>query len=105
MLGFLPALTWRPACCLHPVSPHHQVEGKVGGTMEDTRLVEGIVIDKDFSHPQVRTDVSVTCILKHPSQPCAAQRPAGMLVCGATNWQAVPEVGSPLSGTWSHMDS
>jgi T-complex protein 1 subunit epsilon len=31
-----------------------QVEGKVGGAMEDTRLVEGIVIDKDFSHPQVR---------------------------------------------------
>jgi len=30
------------------------VEGKVGGTMEDTRLVEGIVIDKEFSHPQVR---------------------------------------------------
>lgn len=31
-----------------------QVEGKVGGKMEDTRLVEGIVIDKEFSHPQVR---------------------------------------------------
>ncbi|KAF6254930.1 chaperonin complex component [Scenedesmus sp. NREL 46B-D3] len=30
-----------------------KVEGKVGGAMEDTRLVEGIVIDKDFSHPQM----------------------------------------------------
>ncbi|KIZ07243.1 T-complex protein 1 subunit epsilon [Monoraphidium neglectum] len=30
-----------------------KVEGKVGGQMEDARLVEGIVIDKDFSHPQV----------------------------------------------------
>lgn len=30
-----------------------QVEGKVGGQMEDARLVEGIIIDKDFSHPQV----------------------------------------------------
>ena len=30
-----------------------KVEGKVGGVMEDTRLVEGIVIDKDFSHPQM----------------------------------------------------
>lgn len=27
--------------------------------MEDTRLVEGIVIDKDFSHPQVRRLVAV----------------------------------------------
>lgn len=54
-----------PAAPLHPPPtrnhpqppPHHpqmQVEGKVGGAMEDTRLVEGIVIDKDFSHPQVR---------------------------------------------------
>ncbi len=31
-----------------------QIEGKVGGKMEDARLVQGIVIDKDFSHPQVR---------------------------------------------------
>ena len=30
-----------------------KVEGKVGGQMEDARLVEGIVVDKDFSHPQV----------------------------------------------------
>lgn len=30
-----------------------KVEGKVGGKMEDARLVEGIVIDKDFSHPQM----------------------------------------------------
>ena len=30
------------------------MEGKVGGTMEDTRLVQGIVIDKEFSHPQVK---------------------------------------------------
>jgi T-complex protein 1 subunit epsilon len=30
-----------------------KVEGKVGGKMEDARLVEGLVIDKDFSHPQM----------------------------------------------------
>merc|ERR1712100_842112 len=30
-----------------------KVEGKVGGKLEDTRLVHGIVIDKDFSHPQM----------------------------------------------------
>lgn len=44
-----------------PTSCHMllQVEGKVGGTMEDTRLVEGIVIDKDFSHPQVSASATV----------------------------------------------
>ena len=30
-----------------------KVEGKVGGKMEDTILVKGVVVDKDFSHPQM----------------------------------------------------
>ena len=30
-----------------------KVESKVGGTLEDTTLVKGVVIDKDFSHPQM----------------------------------------------------
>jgi len=30
-----------------------KVEGKVGGKMEDSMLVKGVVVDKDFSHPQM----------------------------------------------------
>ncbi len=30
-----------------------KVEGKVGGKMEDSMLVQGVIIDKDFSHPQM----------------------------------------------------
>ena len=48
-----------------------QVEGKVGGKMEDTRLVEGIIIDKDFSHPQMPKelkDVKIA-ILTCPFEP------------------------------------
>ena len=30
-----------------------KVEGKVGGKLEDTVLVEGIVLDKEISHPQM----------------------------------------------------
>ena len=30
-----------------------KVEGKVGGKLEDTRLVRGVVVDKDFSHTQM----------------------------------------------------
>eukprot|EP00928_Gymnodinium_smaydae_P022781 TRINITY_DN1901_c0_g1_i1.p1 TRINITY_DN1901_c0_g1~~TRINITY_DN1901_c0_g1_i1.p1 ORF type:complete len:565 (-),score=153.79 TRINITY_DN1901_c0_g1_i1:107-1582(-) len=30
-----------------------KVEGKVGGKLEDTMLIRGIVVDKDFSHPQM----------------------------------------------------
>ena len=30
-----------------------KVQGKVGGKLEDTTLVRGVVIDKDMSHPQM----------------------------------------------------
>jgi len=30
-----------------------KVEGKVGGKLEDTQLITGIIVDKDFSHPQM----------------------------------------------------
>lgn len=30
-----------------------KVDGKVGAKTDDTRLVHGIVLDKDFSHPQM----------------------------------------------------
>lgn len=30
-----------------------KLDGKVGGRLEDTTLVQGIVLDKDFSHPQM----------------------------------------------------
>lgn len=30
-----------------------KIEGKVGGRLEDTVLVRGVVVDKDFSHPQM----------------------------------------------------
>lgn len=30
-----------------------KVEGKVGGRLEDTMLVQGVIVDKDFSHPQM----------------------------------------------------
>jgi len=30
-----------------------KVEGKVGGKLEDTQLIGGIIVDKDFSHPQM----------------------------------------------------
>lgn len=30
-----------------------KVQGKVGGRLEDTLLVKGVVVDKTFSHPQM----------------------------------------------------
>ena len=30
-----------------------KVEAKVGGKMEDSMLVKGVIVDKEFSHPQM----------------------------------------------------
>ena len=30
-----------------------KIQEKTGGSIEDTQLIEGILIDKDFSHPQM----------------------------------------------------
>lgn len=30
-----------------------KVTGKVGGKLEDTMLVKGVIVDKDMSHPQM----------------------------------------------------
>merc|ERR1719506_2396015 len=49
-----------------------KVEGKAGGTIGDSQLVNGIVIDKDFSHPQMPKEVRdpkiaiLTCAFEPP---------------------------------------
>lgn len=48
-----------------------KVEGKVGGRLEDTVLVRGVVVDKDFSHPQMpkRLEDVKLAILTCPFEP------------------------------------
>ena len=48
-----------------------KVDGKVGGKLEDTVLVSGIVVDKEFSHPQMPKEVNDAkiCILTCPFEP------------------------------------
>lgn len=48
-----------------------KVEGKVGGKLEDTMLVKGVVVDKDFSHPQMPKELKNVkmAILTCPFEP------------------------------------
>lgn len=48
-----------------------KVEGKPGGTIAETQLVHGIVVDKDFSHPQMPKEVkdAKIAILTCPFEP------------------------------------
>lgn len=41
-----------------------KMESKVGGQLEDTMLVKGVIVDKDFSHPQMPK------VSSFPSSPC-----------------------------------
>lgn len=48
-----------------------KVDGKVGGSLEDSLLVKGVVVDKDFSHPQMPDEVrdAKIAILTCPFEP------------------------------------
>lgn len=48
-----------------------QLEGKLGGQLEETELINGIVIDKDMSHPQMpkRIEDAKIAILTCPFEP------------------------------------
>lgn len=48
-----------------------KVEGKVGGKLEDTELIHGIIVDKDMSHPQMpkRIEDANIAILTCPFEP------------------------------------
>ncbi|ORZ20560.1 T-complex protein 1 subunit epsilon [Absidia repens] len=49
-----------------------KVDGKVGGSLQDTLLVQGVVVDKDMSHPQMPREVKdaklaiLTCAFEPP---------------------------------------
>jgi T-complex protein 1 subunit epsilon len=49
-----------------------KVDGKVGGSLADTQLIKGVLIDKDFSHPQMPSKVEnariavLTCPFEPP---------------------------------------
>jgi T-complex protein 1 subunit epsilon len=48
-----------------------KMEGKAGGRLEETELIKGIVIDKEFSHPQMPKDIkdAKMAILTCPFEP------------------------------------
>uniref|UniRef100_A0A2K5SHM8 T-complex protein 1 subunit epsilon n=1 Tax=Cebus imitator TaxID=2715852 RepID=A0A2K5SHM8_CEBIM len=48
-----------------------KVEGKVGGRLEDTKLIKGVIVDKDFSYPQMpkKVEDAKIAILTCPFEP------------------------------------
>lgn len=68
-----------------------KVEGKVGGKLEDTMLVKGVVVDKDFSHPQMPKELkNVKCaILTCPFEPPKPKTKHKLEVTNVEDYQAL----------------
>jgi T-complex protein 1 subunit epsilon len=70
-----------------------KVDGKVGGRLEDTMLVNGIVLDKDFSHPQMPKelhDVNIA-VLTCPFEPPKPKTKHKLDVTSAEQYQQLHE--------------
>uniref|UniRef100_A0A0R3S5E1 T-complex protein 1 subunit epsilon n=1 Tax=Elaeophora elaphi TaxID=1147741 RepID=A0A0R3S5E1_9BILA len=70
-----------------------KIEGKVGGRLEDTCLVKGVVIDKTMSHPQMPkelTDVKIA-ILTCPFEPPKPKTKHKLDITSTTDFQNLRE--------------
>ncbi|XP_047205372.1 T-complex protein 1 subunit epsilon [Girardinichthys multiradiatus] len=68
-----------------------KVEGKVGGKLEDTQLFKGVIVDKEFSHPQMPKalkDVKIA-ILTCPFEPPKPKTKHKLDVTSVEDYQAL----------------
>uniref|UniRef100_A0A131XXE5 T-complex protein 1 subunit epsilon n=1 Tax=Ixodes ricinus TaxID=34613 RepID=A0A131XXE5_IXORI len=68
-----------------------KVEGKEGGKLEDSLLVRGVLVDKDFSHPQMPKEVrnAKLAILTCPFEPPKPKTKHKLDVTSAAEFQAL----------------
>eukprot|EP01114_Cavostelium_apophysatum_P003617 TRINITY_DN1363_c0_g1_i1.p1 TRINITY_DN1363_c0_g1~~TRINITY_DN1363_c0_g1_i1.p1 ORF type:complete len:536 (+),score=160.40 TRINITY_DN1363_c0_g1_i1:128-1735(+) len=71
-----------------------KVEGKVGATLEDTRFVRGIVLDKEMSHPQMPKEIkdAKICILTCPFEPPKPKTKHGAEITSAEAYKRLYEL-------------
>jgi T-complex protein 1 subunit epsilon len=65
-----------------------KIIAKAGGAIEDSQFIEGIVIDKDFSHPQMRKDIddAKVVILTCPFEPPKPKTKHGIEIKNAEDY-------------------
>uniref|UniRef100_A0A8W8N7Y2 T-complex protein 1 subunit epsilon n=6 Tax=Magallana gigas TaxID=29159 RepID=A0A8W8N7Y2_MAGGI len=70
-----------------------KVEGKVGGKMEDTMLIKGVIIDKDMSHPQMPKNIkdAKIAILTCPFEPPKPKTKHGLEVKSVEDYRKLRE--------------
>src|SRR5690349_10617736 len=70
-----------------------KVEGKVGGKLEDTMLVRGIILDKEISHPQMKKEIknAKIAILTCPFEPPKPKTKHNITVTSPEDYQKLHE--------------
>lgn len=73
---------------------HIKVIAKTGGSLEDTTFVTGIIIDKDFSHPQMEKEVkdAKVLILTCPFEPPKPKTKHGLEIKSADDYNKLYEM-------------
>merc|ERR1719235_1191371 len=68
-----------------------KIEGKTGGRMEDTTLVDGLVLDKDISHPQMAKEIADAkiAILTCPFEPPKPKTKHKLDIASVEKYQAL----------------
>ena len=66
-----------------------KMEGKPGGRLEETELIKGIVIDKEFSHPQMEKEIhdAKVVILTCPFEPPKPKTKHGLEIKTAEDYE------------------
>jgi len=71
-----------------------KIVAKAGGSLADSSFIEGIVLDKDFSHPQMEKEIrdAKVCILTCPFEPPKPKTKHGLEIKSAEDYNKLHEM-------------
>mmetsp|Transcript_41446 Transcript_41446/g.54536 ORF Transcript_41446/g.54536 Transcript_41446/m.54536 type:complete len:484 (+) Transcript_41446:539-1990(+) len=71
-----------------------KIVAKAGGSIEDSSFIEGIVLDKEFSHPQMSKKIenAKVCILTCPFEPPKPKTKHGLEIKSAADYEKLQQM-------------
>ena len=71
-----------------------KIVAKAGGSLADSEFIEGIVLDKDFSHPWMDKEIrdAKVCILTCPFEPPKPKTKHGLEIKSAEDYTKLQEM-------------
>lgn len=71
-----------------------KIVAKAGGALQDSQFIEGIVLDKDFSHPQMEKEIrnAKVAILTCPFEPPKPKTKHGLEIKSVEDYEKLAEM-------------